>query len=51
MQDAVQRRMENNRWRNLVSYGQERGRDSGYAETDVNRLIFEARNESDPRRR
>jgi metal-responsive CopG/Arc/MetJ family transcriptional regulator len=43
--EAIERYLENRRWKRLLAYGEERGRASGYTEEDVPRLIAEVRAE------
>jgi len=45
LREAIERYLENRRWQQLVSYGQQRARELGLTEADVPRLIAESRRE------
>jgi metal-responsive CopG/Arc/MetJ family transcriptional regulator len=45
VQDAVQRYLENRRWQRLLAFGEAQARSLGLAESDVQRLIAESRQE------
>jgi hypothetical protein len=45
LREAIERYLENRRWEQLVSYGQQRARELGLTEADVPRLIAESRRE------
>lgn len=50
VREAVERYLEDRRWRSLLAYGEERARFLGLTEADVPRLIAESRQEKRPRR-
>jgi hypothetical protein len=45
LREAIELYLENRRWQQLVSYGQQRARELGLTEADVPRLIAESRRE------
>jgi len=45
VREAIERYLDEREWRKLLAYGQERARALGLSETDVPRLIAEARRE------
>ena len=51
LQDAVQKYLADQRWQNLVAYGERRAKELGITEDDVPRLIEEVRRENRERAR
>ena len=49
LREAIERYLENRRWQQLLSYGEERARELGLTEADVPRLIAESRREQSAR--
>jgi predicted transcriptional regulator len=45
LREAIERYLENRRWQQLLSYGQQRARELGLTEADIPRLIAESRRE------
>ena len=45
LREAIERYLENRRWQQLLSYGEERARELGLTEADIPRLIAESRRE------
>ena len=45
LREAIEHYLENRRWQQLISYGQQRARELGLTEADVPRLIAELRRE------
>lgn len=43
--DALRKGLEDREWQDLLAYGRERGRASGYTEEDVSRVVKEWRRE------
>lgn len=50
VREAVERYLEDRRWKGLLAYGEERARSLGLTEADVPRLIAESRQEKRPPR-